>query len=80
MQTAQALVKGNKENVRVRVLFDSESQRSFITQKVVERAGVPVKRKEWVEIRTFGQEDHVGKLREVYEKDMTPMWGSGCQN
>ncbi|CAB4005252.1 E3 ubiquitin- ligase DZIP3 [Paramuricea clavata] len=75
LQTAQALVMGGKENVRVRVMFDSGSQRSFVTGKVAQKAGVPVKRKEWVEIRTFGQEKVEGKLREVFELNVAPVQG-----
>ncbi|CAB4010769.1 Hypothetical predicted protein [Paramuricea clavata] len=63
---------GGKENVRVRVMFDSGSQRSFVTGKVAQKAGVPVKRKEWVEIKTFGQEKVEGKLREVFELSVAP--------
>ncbi|CAB3977651.1 E3 ubiquitin- ligase DZIP3 [Paramuricea clavata] len=75
LQTAQALVMGGKENVRVRVMFDSGSQRSFVTGKVAQKAGVPAKRKEWVEIRTFGQEKVEGKLREVFELSVAPVQG-----
>ncbi|CAB3994038.1 TNF receptor-associated factor 3 [Paramuricea clavata] len=75
LQTAQALVMGGKENVRVRVMFDSGSQRSFVTGKVAQKAGVPVKRREWVEIRTFGQEKVEGKLREVFELSVAPVQG-----
>ena len=46
-----------------------------MTQKVVERAGVPVKRREWVEIRTFGQEKCAGKLRDVLEVNVAPVKG-----
>jgi hypothetical protein len=71
---------GGKENVRVRVMFDSGSQRSFVTGKVAQKAGVPVKRKEWVEIRTFGQEKVEGKLREVFELRVAPVQGGESVN
>ncbi|CAB4017874.1 E3 ubiquitin- ligase DZIP3, partial [Paramuricea clavata] len=80
LHTAQALVMGGKENVRVRVMFDSGSQRSFVTGKVAQKAGVAVKRKEWVEIRTFGQEKVEGKLREVLELSVAPVQGGESVN
>ena len=64
-----------RSDARVRVLFDSGSQRSFVTQKVVERTGVPVKRREWVELRTFGKERCAGKLRDVLEVNVAPVKG-----
>ena len=37
LQTAKALVMGGKENVRVRVIFDSGSRRFFVTGKVAQK-------------------------------------------
>jgi hypothetical protein len=56
-------------------MFDSGSQRSFVSGKVAQKAGVPVKRKEWVEIRKYGQEKVEGKLREVFEWLVAPVQG-----
>ena len=55
LQTAQAVVRGNNESVRVRVLFDAGSHRSFITTRAVKMTGAPIKGKEWIEISTFSQ-------------------------
>ena len=62
-----------KSSVRVRVLFDSGSHRSFGTTKAVHAAGEPVKRKQWIKIRSFGQEKAEGKLREVLELELLPV-------
>lgn len=43
LQTAQAVVRGDRKNVRVRVLFDGGSHRSFITTRAVQMAGVQIK-------------------------------------
>ena len=44
--------------------------------KVNSSTGVVVKRKEWIEIRTFGQENVDGRLREVFELNVMPViWG-----
>ncbi|CAB4022835.1 TNF receptor-associated factor 3 [Paramuricea clavata] len=56
LQTAQAEVKGPGGGVRTRVLFDSGSHRSFVTVKAAQTARIPVKRREWLKICTFGQE------------------------
>ena len=47
LQTAQALIKGNVPG-RVRVLFDSESLKSFVTTKAARNYGLEIVRKEWV--------------------------------
>ena len=66
-------MKGVKSSVRVRILFDSGSHRSFGTTKAVHAAGEPVKRKQWIEITSFGQEKAEEKLREVLEKELLPV-------
>ena len=75
LQTAQALVKGVKGSPKVRVLFDTGSHKSFVNRKIVKAAGVPVKRKEWVEIKSFGQEKAEGKLHDVFELEVLPVTG-----
>ncbi|CAB4030686.1 E3 ubiquitin- ligase DZIP3, partial [Paramuricea clavata] len=75
LQTAQALVKGVKGSPRVRVLFDTGSHKSFVSRKVVKAAGVPAKRKEWIEIKSFGQEKAEGKLHDVFELEVLPVTG-----
>ena len=75
LQTAQALVKGVKGSPKVRVLFDTGSHKSFVNRKIVKAAGVPVKRKEWIEIKSFGQEKAEGKLHDVFELEVLPVTG-----
>ena len=65
LQTAQGFVKGTKKK-RVRVLFDSRSEKSFVTARVMNEAGLSAIRKEWLEIKTFGgSEAKGGSLRQV---------------
>ncbi|CAB4000960.1 Hypothetical predicted protein, partial [Paramuricea clavata] len=78
--TAQALVKGVKGSPRVRVLFDTGSHKSFVSRKVVKAAGVPAKRKEWIEIKSFGQERAEGKLQDVFELEVLPVTGGESVN
>ena len=75
LQTAQAVVKGCNKNVRVRVLFDAGSHRSFITKNAVQSAGLSVERQEWVEISTFGQGMKDSGLRDVYQIEVFPVPG-----
>ena len=75
LQTAQAVVKGDSKSVRVRVLFDAGSRRSFITSRVAQSAGLPIKGKEWIEISTFGQQTKDCGMRAVYELDVSPLQG-----
>ena len=64
-----------KGSPRVRVLFDTGSHKSFVSRKVVKAAGVPAKRKEWIEIKSFGQEKAEGKLHDVFELEVLPVTG-----
>ena len=76
LQTAQAVVRGNNKSVRVRVLFDAGSHRSFITTRAVKMTGVSIKGKEWIEISAFSQRTEDCGLRAVYEPDVFPLqWG-----
>ncbi len=61
MQTAQALVREESES-RVRVLFDSGNNKSFVTQGVKQLINPKVKRKEWLHLNTCGKSLNVGKL------------------
>ena len=72
LQTAKGIVHGERD-LKIRVLFDSGAQRSFITNTAKQIAGLSVKRKEWVEIATFGQTKRKGELLEVVEVDVSPM-------
>ena len=75
LQTAHAVVKGCNKNVRVRVLFDAGSHRSFITKNAVQSAGLSVERQEWVKISTFGQGMKDSGLCDVYEIEVFPAPG-----
>ncbi len=57
LQTARAFVdfEDRKGKVKVRVLFHLGSQLSFVTSTIVNQLGLEPKRKEWLEISTFGQ-------------------------
>ena len=74
LQTAQAVVNGKEEN-KVRVLFDSGSQKTFVTAEVVEKAKLRVVRKEMLGIKAFGSVDSDRKLRDVVELDLRATGG-----
>ena len=61
LQTAQGVVKGTKKK-RVRVVFDLESEKSFVTARVMNQAGLSAIRKELLEIKTFGGSGAKGGL------------------
>ena len=54
LQTAQAVIRGEGDPYRVRVLFDAGSHRSFIASKAAQRSKLPVIRQDWLGISTFG--------------------------
>ena len=72
LQTAQALVLG-KNNVRVRVLFDTASNKSFISVHDIKSLGLSVLRREWLAVNTFGQMVVGSNLRDVVRVDVTPV-------
>ena len=78
LQTAQALIKGGTQG-RVRVLFDSGSHRSFVTAKAALKYELPVERKEWITISTFGQKGKESGLRDVVRFDIKPLRGGRVQ-
>ena len=78
LQTAQALIKGGKRG-RVRVMFDSGSHRSFVTNKAARKYELTVVRKEWITISTFGQRGKESGLREVVCFDVMPLRGGRVQ-
>lgn len=75
LQTAQAVVKGANGNLRVRVLFDAGSHRSFITSKAVRSTGLQVKRQQWIEVCTFGEQTKESGLKGVYDLQVFPFQG-----
>ena len=76
LQTAQAVVKGANGNLRVRLLFDAGSHPSFISSKAVRSAGLQVKRREWIEVCTFGEQTKESGLKGVYEFQVFPSKGA----
>ena len=70
LQTARAVLKGESASTRIRVMFDSGSHRSFVTRKTVKSVGLEVKRKEWIEISTFGKSL---TDRGLYELEIAPL-------
>ena len=75
LQTAQGILKGAQNAARIRVMFDTGSHKSFVTSKVVRAAGLPVKRKEWLEISTFVKAINNYKLRDVFDVEIAPCKG-----
>ena len=69
LQTAQAVVNGS-DKVMVSVLFDSGSQKSFVTPGAVESAQLQVVRTEDLGIKAFGSERAEGKRRDVVENEL----------
>ena len=74
LQTAQTLIKGETQG-RVRVIFDSGSHRSFVALNYE----LPVERKEWIMISTFGQKGKESASREVVRFDIKPLHGGRVQ-
>ena len=72
LQTALAKVNGKKE-WKVRVLFDSGSQKSFISAKVVGKLGLMPVRKEQLGIKAFGRNEAEMKERDVYQISIDPL-------
>ena len=77
LQTAQALIKRGTQG-RVRVLFDSGRDRSFVTAKAALKYELPVERKEWITVSTFGQTGKESGLRKVVRFDKMPLLWRSC--
>ena len=69
LQTGRAIVNGNQGN-EARVLFDSGSQRTFVTAQVVDRPKIRVMGKEILGTRGFRSAESERKLRDVVELDL----------
>ena len=74
LQTAQGILKGERTK-RVRVLFDSGSQKSFVTSRAMNEAKLRVVRDEWLEINTFGGAMKEGKMRKVVDLEIDSIKG-----
>ena len=60
-------------------MFDSGSHRSFVTAKADLKYKLPVERKEWITVSTFGQKGKESGLREVVRFDIMPLRGGRVQ-
>lgn len=74
LQTAQAFVQG-KRNVRVRVLFDSGSQKSFVTSNVVSNANIYPFKQESLSICRFGDKEAIVSSNDVVMLNLMPAGG-----
>ena len=72
LQTALAVIDNKKEG-KVRVLFDSGSQKSFVTAKTVSKLGLNYVRKENLGIRVFGSNETDYALREIVNFTISPV-------
>ena len=75
LQTARAVIRGEGYPYRVRVLFDAGSHRSFITSRAAQRSQLPVIRRDWLGISTFGQRSKDMCLRDVVGIKISPIGG-----
>ena len=72
LQTAQAHIKG-REEARVRVLFDSASENSFVTSKTAKSLSLPSVKKEWFAVKTFRNQCSESRLHDVVSVELAPM-------
>ena len=71
LQTALAFAKGNNcRDVKVRVLFDSGSHKTFITRRVADSLFLQPTREESLGIKTFGCANVDEKIREVVRVEL----------
>ena len=75
LQTAQALVVNKDHKVRARVLFDTGSHKTFVTQRVADNLSIVPVRKECLAIRTFGSGKVKESTRDVVELKLMPLNG-----
>lgn len=70
--TAQSVVNG-KKRLKVRVLFNTGRQRSFITSRVVKFRAIEKSRHEWVVTSTFDLQVKEGGLKAVHKLELFPV-------
>ena len=75
LQTAIARVNGVMGK-NLRVLFDSGSQRTFVTVKAARHLGLEPVRKDEMRIKAFGVKEAEVKEREVYRFSLSPVFRS----
>ena len=73
LQTAQAIVENGEESMRVRVLFDSGSHRSFVTSSLVSRLNLEPVISESIGIKPFGTNVPETKVRNIVELSLMPI-------
>ena len=76
LQTALAKVDCKKES-KVRVLYDSGSQKTFISAKAVDRLTLRPLREQSLGIKTFGNSEPEVKKRAVYDVKLTSLIEKG---
>ena len=76
LQTALGFIDDKRER-KVRVLFDSKSQKSFVTSEAVCMMGTWVVRKENLGIRVFGGNETAYAMRDVVSFSISPVNGGG---
>ena len=74
LQTAQAIATGVR-NLKVRVLFDTGSHKTFVTSRVVRGLSIGPKRVDPLGIKTFGSKMVDEKMREVVELELVSVNG-----
>ena len=72
LQTALGFIVDKRER-KVRVLFDSRSQKSFVTSEAVCMMGLNVVRKENLGIRVFGRNETEYAMRDVVGFSISPV-------
>ena len=74
LQTALAAVEGKKEG-KLRVLFDTGSQRTFVSMRAVHRLDLKPIREESLSIKVIGRSEPETALRSIYEIPLLPLQG-----
>ena len=70
LQTALAVVKVQVKDVKARVLFDTGSHRTFVTQGMVELLGIEPIKQERLGTKTFGSQKVDDRMRDVVEVEL----------
>ena len=80
LQTAQAVASDDtgKRSVNVRILFDTGSQRSYVTDALVRRLNLKPLRKEKLQLNTFGEPGFRGKSCELVRIRLQGLNGGEC--
>ena len=80
LQTARAVASDDtgKRSVNVRILFDTGSQRSYMTDALVRRLNLKPLRKEKLQLNTFGEPGFRGKSCELVRIRLQGLNGGEC--